>query len=99
MSGFDIAHEIVVDSDVPDLAPVLFLPLPDFDPPDEPQEGGTVKFLKLGIIADDGQLFVGGLLILLCDLQLGGELCLLFQPRCFQKISARGGGEKRRNGA
>ena len=52
MSGFDIAHEIVVDSDVPDLASVLLLPLPDLDPPDEPQEGGTVKFFQFCVFPD-----------------------------------------------
>ena len=45
MSGFDIAHEIVVDADVPDLAPILDFPLPDVDALDKTQEGGAVKFL------------------------------------------------------
>ena len=45
MSGFDIAHEIVVDADVPNLAPVLDLPLSNVDALDKPQEGGAVKFL------------------------------------------------------
>ena len=46
MSGFDIAHEIVVDADVPNLAPVLDLPLSNVDALDKPQEGGAVKFLS-----------------------------------------------------
>ena len=45
MSGFDIAHEIVVDADVPNLAPVLDLPLSNVDALDKPQEGGAVKLL------------------------------------------------------
>ena len=40
MSGFDIAHEIVVDADIPNLAPVLYLPLSDVDALNEPQIEG-----------------------------------------------------------
>lgn len=42
-----------------------FVLLAYFDALHQPQEGGTIQFLKLGIITDDGQPFVGGLLVLL----------------------------------
>ena len=56
-----------------------FVLLTNLDALHQPQERGTVEFLKLGMVADDGPLFVCGLLVLLGGLQLGGELCLLFQ--------------------
>ena len=52
MSGFDIAHEIVVDADVPNLASVLNLPLSNVDALDKPQEGGPVEFLQLCVFSN-----------------------------------------------
>ena len=79
MSGFDIAHEIVVDSDVPDLAPVLLLPLPDLDPPDEPQEGGTVKFFQLCVLSNQLHPLLDIIGLLLVRLQFARQMRLLLQ--------------------
>lgn len=41
MSGFDIPEKIVVNADVPNLAPVFYLALPNVDALDKPQERGA----------------------------------------------------------
>lgn len=70
--------KVAVDFDVPMVLPVHLKLLSNLDALQQPQERGAVEFLKLGIIPDDNQPFVGGLLVLLRGLHLGGELQPLF---------------------
>lgn len=65
MSGFDIPGKIIVDADIPDLAPVLDLPLPDVDAFDESQEGGAVKSLQLCVLPNQLHLLLDIIRLLL----------------------------------
>ena len=79
VSGLDIAHEIVVDADVPDLAPVLNPPFSNVDPLDEPQEGRAVKLLQSGVFLNQLHPLLNIICLLLVRLQFAGQPSLLLQ--------------------
>lgn len=79
VSGFDMSDKIVVDFDVPDLAPVLDLALPDVNAPDKPQERRAVKFLQSGVVLNQLHPLLDIIRLLLVCLQFARQTPLLLQ--------------------
>ena len=79
MSVLNIAHEIVVNFDVPEGAPTLDLLLSDVDALDKAQEGRAVKLFQFGVFADKLHLLLDIIGLLLVCLQFARQTLLLFQ--------------------
>lgn len=76
---FHKAYEIVVDVDVPFHVVIHLIFLADLDFLDKPDKGGTVKFLKLGVVLYHVQPIVNRLLVCLAGRQLCGDVLFVFQ--------------------
>lgn len=74
---FHKTDKIVVDFNVTLIVPIDRLTLSDLNALYQPQKGRPVQFFQLGVIPDEDQPVISGLLISLTDIQLCGQFCPL----------------------
>ena len=79
MSDFDMAHKIVVDTDVPEGAPVLDFLLSNVDAVNEPQEGRAVQFLQFAVFQNQFHPLLNIIRLLLVRFQFARQMRPLFQ--------------------